>query len=195
MTGCGVRGMSANPEISDLLTQLRDGRREALDRLLPLIYDELRRIAHRQLGPGRSGETLGTTALVHEAYLRLVNPARPEWRDRAHFFAVAAIAMRQILVDRARQHLALKRGGDWRRISLDDTALAVEEQAQELLELDEALKKLSALDERLGKVVEYRFFGGLTEEETAEALRVTVRTVQRDWVKAKGLLYQELREP
>jgi len=103
--------------------------------------------------------------------------------------------MRQILVDRARQHLALKRGGDWRRISLDDTALAVEEQAQELLELDEALKKLSTLDERLGKVVEYRFFGGLTEEETAEALRVTVRTVQRDWVKAKGLLYQELREP
>jgi RNA polymerase sigma factor (TIGR02999 family) len=101
--------------------------------------------------------------------------------------------MRQILVDRARQHLALKRGGDRRRISLDDAVLAVEEQAQELLELDEALKKLSALDERLGKVVQYRFFGGLTEEETAEALGVTVRTVQRDWVKAKGLLYQELK--
>jgi RNA polymerase sigma factor (TIGR02999 family) len=185
--------MSVDPEVSDLLTQLRDGRHEVLDQLLPLIYDELRRIAHRKLGPGHSGESLGTTALVHEAYSRLVDQTRPEWRDRAHFFAVAAIAMRQILVDRARQHLALKRGGDRRRISLDEAVLAVEEQAQELLELDEALQKLSALDERLGKVVQYRFFGGLTEEETAEALGVTVRTVQRDWVKAKGLLYQELR--
>ncbi|MGH7516168.1 MAG: sigma-70 family RNA polymerase sigma factor [Gemmatimonadales bacterium] len=184
--------MGTQLEITDLLTELRNGRREAMDQLLPLVYDELRRIAHRTLGPGRTSETLGTTALVHEAYLKLVNQSRAEWNDRVHFFAVAATAMRQLLVDHARARSAVKRGGGRRRVSLDETQLSVEEQAETLLELDQALTKLSRLDERLGRVVECRFFGGLTEEETAEVLGVTARTVRRDWVKAKGLLYEEL---
>ena len=184
--------MSAEPEITDLLTRLGHGDQESLDRVFALVYEELRRIAHRQRRPDSSDETLGTTALVHEAYLKLVDQTRPEWRDRGHFFAVAAMAMRQILVDRARQHHAQKRGGTRRRVSLDDTTLSVEDQAEALVELDAALARLSRVDERLGRVVECRFFGGLTEEETAEALGVTARTVRRDWVKAKGLLYTEL---
>ncbi len=184
--------MANDNEITDLLTQLRNGRSEVLDRLFPLIYDELRRIAHRALGPGGTGGTLGTTALVHEAYLKLVDQSRAEWNDRAHFYAVAAMAMRQILVDHARAHRTLKRGGEWRRLSLEDASLAVEDQAAAVLELDEALTNLARMDQRLAKVVECRFFGGLTEEETAETLGVTARTVRRDWVKAKGLLYHSL---
>jgi len=184
--------MAPDAEITDLLTELRNGRREVLDVLFPLVYDELRRIAGRVLGPGRTDGTLGTTALVHEAYLKLVDQSRAEWKDRAHFYAVAATAMRQLLVDHARARGALKRGGDRRRLSLEEANLSVEDQAGAVLELDEALTKLSRLDERLAKVVECRFFGGLTEAETAEALGITARTVRRDWVKAKGLLYEEL---
>jgi RNA polymerase sigma factor (TIGR02999 family) len=185
--------MASDTEITDLLTELRNGRHEALDRLFPLVYQELRSIAHRALGPRQTSATLGTTALVHEAYLKLVDQSRAEWNDRAHFYAVAAMAMRQILVDHARARRALKREGKWRRLSLDEVNLPVEEdQAQAVLELDGALTKLARLDQRLAKVVECRFFGGLTEEETAEALGVTARTVRRDWVKAKGLLYEEL---
>jgi RNA polymerase sigma factor (TIGR02999 family) len=185
--------MSAEPEITDLLTELRNGRFDVAGRLFPPVYAELRRIAHRTLGPHRAGETLATTALVHEAYLKLVDQTRAEWQDRAHFLAVASIAMRQILIDHARQHHALKRGGGQHPISLDEARVAVEGQAEGLLALDEALTRLSRLDERLGRVVECRFFGGLTEEETGEALGITSRTVRRDWVKAKGLLYAELR--
>ena len=184
--------MTSEPQITDLLTELGNGRREVVNRLFPVVYDELRRIARRQLRPAQSGETLGTTALVHEAYLKLVDQSRAEWRDRAHFYAVAAIAMRQILVDYARQHAAAKRGGARRPVSLDEATIPAEDQAGALLELDEALTRLSRLDERLGRVVECRFFGGLTEEETAEALGVTARTVRRDWVKARALLYEEL---
>ena len=182
----------ADPDITDLLTQLKNGQHEVLDRLFPAVYQELRRVAHATRGPGRSGDTLGTTALVHEAYLKLVDQSRAEWRDRAHFYAVAATAMRQLLIDHARAHLALKRGGDRRRVSLDDTHLSIEDQAHGLLELDDALGRLKQLDQRLARVVECRFFGGLSEEETAEALGVTARTVRRDWVKARGLLYREL---
>ncbi len=185
--------MPTEPQITDLLAELRHGRSEALNRLFPMIYGELRRIAHRQLGPAGGGQTLGTTALVHEAYLKLVDQSRAQWQDRAHFFAVAAMAMRQILVDHARQHRALKRGGERRRVSLDEAMLPVEDQAEIVLQLNEALTRLAALDARLARVVECRFFGGLTEEETAEALGITARTVRRDWVKAKGLLYQDLR--
>jgi RNA polymerase sigma factor (TIGR02999 family) len=162
-----------------------------VDTLFPLVYGELRVIARRKLG-GRTGETLGTTALVHEAYLKLVDQSRVGWRDRAHFFAVAAMAMRQILVDHARHHAARKRGGGWRRVSLQDDVVSVGEQADALLELDRALERLAGLNTRLARVVECRFFGGLTEQETAEALGVTERTVRRDWVKARGLLYHEL---
>jgi RNA polymerase sigma factor (TIGR02999 family) len=184
--------MSQGPEITELLNDLRKGRKEALDRLFPVVYAELRRIAHRQLRRGQGSGTLGTTALVHEAYIKLVAPSRAEWQDRAHFFAVASMAMRQILVDSARQRIAGKRGGSRRRVALDDEAIGVEDRAEALLELDEALTKLAAVDARLARVVECRFFGGLTEEETAEALGVTARTVQRDWVKARGLLHGEL---
>ena len=184
--------MSADPEITDLLARLRLGHQDSMGRLFALVYEELRRIAHRRRRPNGTGETLGTTALVHEAYLKLVDQTRPEWQDRAHFFAVAAMAMRQILVDQARQRFAQKRGGTRRRVSVDDTTISVDDQAEALVELDAALGRLSSMDQRLGRVVECRFFGGLTEEETAEALGVTARTVRRDWVKAKGLLHAEL---
>jgi RNA polymerase sigma factor (TIGR02999 family) len=166
----------------------------AAERLLPLVYEELRRLAHRQLLAERSDHTLNTTGLVHEAYLRLAVPAGVQWADRAHFFAVAARAMRRVLIDHARRYHAFKRGGSRVRVALDQANLAVEERAEGLLALDEALSRLAALDSRQSRVVECRFFGGMSEEETAAALGVTARTVRRDWVKARGWLYQELRE-
>ena len=186
--------MASDQDITGLLIAWRAGDRGAVDGLFPLVYDELRRIAHRQLGRERPDHTLGTTALVHEAYLKLVDQTRAQLTDRAHFFAVAARAMRRILVDYARRHGALKRGGGTGRVSLSDAALIAEERADTLVALDEALTRLAEVDERLGQVVECRFFGGLTEDETAEALAVTSRTVRRDWVKAKGWLNQALRE-
>jgi RNA polymerase sigma factor (TIGR02999 family) len=164
-----------------------------MDRLFPLVYQELRRVAHRAVRGERSGHTLGTTGLVHEAYLRLVDQTRIEYRDRGHFFGIAARAMRQILVDYARRHQAGKRGGSQRPITLDDAMLGIEDRAEALLGLDEALTELESLDPRLGQVVQCRFFGGLTEEETGETLGVTARTVRRDWLKAKGWLYHRLR--
>jgi RNA polymerase sigma factor (TIGR02999 family) len=163
-----------------------------MDRLFPLVYWELRRIAHGQLQREHPGHTLGTTGLVHETYLKLVDQTRADWQDRAHFFAVAARAMRRILVDYARRHRALRRGGGWRSVTLTDEATAVE-RGEELIALDEALDRLATLNPRLSQVVECRYFGGLSEEETAKALGVTTRTAQRDWVKARAWLYQELR--
>lgn len=186
--------MNAQRQITNLLVDARGGDSDALDQLLPLVYDELRRIAHRQLRSERSDHTLCTTALVHEAYLKLVDQTRVSWQDRSHFYAVAAMAMRRILVDYARKHCAAKRGGGEQPVSLDEQTIAVKERAETLVALDEALRRLAALNERLSRVVEYRFFGGLTQKETAEALDVTARTVRRDWVKAKGWLYRELRE-
>jgi len=178
--------------ITDLLVQLRSGNPEAMDRLYSLVYEELRRMAHRQLRAERPGHTLGTTALVHETYLRLVDPTRVELRDRAHFFGMAARAMRQILVDYARRYRALRRGGGLRQVSLTEDA-GVAERGETLLALDEALERLAVLNGRLSQVIEFRYFGGFTEEETAEALGITTRTVQRDWAKARGWLYLELR--
>jgi RNA polymerase sigma factor (TIGR02999 family) len=177
--------------LTELLRDLRGGRRGAFDDLLPLVYDELSDIAHRELR-ARPSDTLSTTALVHELYLRLAAGERHDWADRAHFLGVAAIAMRRILIDRARRRCAEKRGGARRVVTLDDRMIAVDDQAESLVELDEALSALAALDERLARVVECRYFGGLTEEETAEVLGVTSRTVRRDWVKARSLLYQAL---
>jgi len=186
-------------DITGLLIAWRAGDEGALDLLFPRVYDELRHIAHRHLGHEREGHTLGTTALVNEAYLKLVDQTRAQWADRAHFFAVASRVMRRILVDYARRHQAQKRGGAAAPVTLDDEALpnatiVADERADMLLALDEALTRLAELDERLSRVVECRFFGGLTEEETAEALSVTARTVRRDWVKAKGWLHQAIRE-
>jgi RNA polymerase sigma factor (TIGR02999 family) len=188
--------MDSSPphEITGLIIDARHGSHDALDRLFPLVYEELRRMAHRALKRERAGHTLSTTALVHEAYLKLVDQDRASWNDRAHFLAVAATAVRRILVDYARRQKRLKRGGERRAVTLDDAMLVADERADTLLALDEALTGLGALNERLSRVVECRFFAGLTTEETAAALQVTTRTVERDWQKARAWLYLRLQD-
>ncbi len=165
---------------------------ESVDEVTALAYQELRAIAHRRLVARDHGGTLSTTALVHEAYLKLADQSRAGWRDQAHFLALASLAMRHVLVDRARERMALKRGGVRRQITFNEDVVAVEDQPDTLLQLDEALETLSTVDPRLARVVECRFFGGLTESDTAATLGVTVRTVQRDWVKARMLLRRML---
>jgi RNA polymerase sigma factor (TIGR02999 family) len=178
-------------EITDLLLQVREGSPDAMDRLFHAVYGDLRRIARRQLRGERAEHTLGTTGLIHEAYLKLADQTRVQWQDRAHFYRVAACAMRRILVDYARRHRAQRRGGELHRVTLDEEATTAD-RAETLLGLDEALDRLAGLNPRLSQVVECRYFGGLSEEETAEALGVTARTIQRDWAKARGWLYLEL---
>jgi RNA polymerase sigma factor (TIGR02999 family) len=178
-------------EITRLLGALRAGDPTALDRLVPLVYDELKRRAHWQLVGGDS--SLSTTALVHETYLKLLDASAVVAENRAHFYHVAAKAMRQIVVDYARKRLAAKRGGGARPLCLDEARLGVVEQAEEVVALHAALDRLEGLDPRLAEVVELRFFGGLSVEEVAEALAVTPRTVKRDWRKARTFLYQEMR--
>ena len=151
--------------------------------MLPLVYQELRAIAHRRLAAHGGGGTLVTTALVHEAYIKLVDQSSAQWRDRAHFLALASVAMRHVLIDRAKARVALKRGGVRRQVTLDENAIAVEDQAESLLDIDEAVDRLAVIQPRLARVVECRFYGGLSEEEIAEALGVTVRTVERDWAQ------------
>ena len=165
-----------------------------MDELMPLVYDELRRRAHRQLSRRGSRRTLSTTGLVHEAYLRLVRLPKPAWEDRFHFFSVAAKAMRSVVVDYARRSLAHKRGGAARQVDLDEGLLRVEDDAAELLALHEALGRLESIDARLSALVELRFFGGLSIDETARQLDVSDRTVKRDWNKARILLMQLLDE-
>lgn len=167
-------------------------RRDSLDALMPEAYEELRIIARRQLVRRERGGTLSTTGLVHEAYLKLAEQSRKAWRDRGHFFALASLVMRHVLVDRAKARGALKREGKRERVSLDSNELAAEDQAEALLLLNDAIDRLEDVEPRLAQVVDCRFFGGLTDEETAESLGVTVRTVQRDWVKARMLLRQGL---
>ena len=177
---------------TDLLEELRSGQRGALDRITALVYDELREIAHRhRLARGRDG-SLATTALVHEAYLKLVDQSRARWNDRAHFLALAAIAMRHILADRAKARSAEKRGGKQVAVTLDEEVLDSGDQPGAFLQLDDALRRLEQVDARLAHVVECRFFGGMTDDEIAPALGVTARTVQRDWVKARMLLRDDL---
>jgi RNA polymerase sigma factor (TIGR02999 family) len=173
---------------TDVLTEPRSGGPESLDRVVALAYHELRAIAHYRLAARGPGGTLSTTALVHETYLKLVDQSRAGWNDRAHFLAVASLAMRHVLVDRARERNTLKRGGERRRIDLDDADLGVDAEPEVLVQLDDAMEHLAAFEPRLARVVECKFFGGLTEQETADALGLTVRTVQRDWVKARVLL-------
>jgi RNA polymerase sigma factor (TIGR02999 family) len=185
--------MTTDGEITGLLRQIRDGDREALNRLFPIAYRELHERAHRQLARRRPGETLSTTALVHEAYLKLADSERLTLTDRSHFFAVAARAMRQIVVDYARRAAASKRGGSERAMLIDAGDLALPTRAAELMALDEALTELSSLNERLSRVAELRFFAGLSVEETAELLESSPRTVKRDWAKARAFLYQAMR--
>jgi RNA polymerase sigma factor (TIGR02999 family) len=179
-----------------VLTTMRRERREALDLLVAGVYRELRAVAHRQLRARHRGAggtpTLGTTALVNEAYLKLVDQSRATWRDRAHFLSLAAVAMRHILVDRARARSSGKRGGTRLRITWDEDAIALDDQSDVMLEIDEALTVLETLNPRLCQVVTLRFFGGISEEEVAKMLELTVRTVQRDWAKARMLLLRIL---
>lgn len=169
-----------------------DGDRESLDRLVPLVYQELRSIAHRQLGRRARGGTLETSELVHEAYLKVAARVHAGSRDRAHVLALASLAMRHVLVDRAKARARVKRGGGQGRVTFDEERIVVDDRPEALLQLDEALTRLAALEPRLARVVECRFFGGLGEEEIAEALGITVRTVQRDWAKARMLLRRAL---
>jgi RNA polymerase sigma factor (TIGR02999 family) len=179
-------------ELTGLLRDWSEGDREALDKLTPLVYDELRRLAHHYISQERPGHTLQTTALVHEAYIRLAGQKNVHWQDRAHFFAVCAQVMRHILVDHARRRQYAKRGGDARQVTLGEETAMTPERAAELIALDEALDRLAALDPRKGRIVELRYFLGLSIEETAEALNVSPVTVRRDWRAAKSWLYKEV---
>jgi len=178
-------------EVSGLLRAWGDGDRGALDRLTPIVYDELRRLASRYMRGERPGHSLQTTALVNEAYIRLVDYRGMRWQDRAHFFAVSAQLMRRILVDHARRH-NLKRGGGVQHVSFEDTAEVGSDRAADLLALDDALDALARVDPRKVQVVEMRYFGGLSVEETADVLKVSPITVMRDWSTAKAWLYREL---
>jgi len=179
-------------EITTLLAAMRDGDSTAMDRLFPLVYREFHERAHRQLAQRRPGDTLSTTALVHETYLKLVDSSHRSYHDRMHFFAVASRAMRQILVDYARRSTAHKRGSG-RVVTLEPEAIASPDRAEELVALDEALERLEALDPRLVRIVELRFFGGLSVDESADALGISPRTVKRDWQKARAFLYDAVR--
>ena len=184
--------MDPDQDITRLLAELRAGDRGALDRLFPLIYSDLRQRAHRQLAGSRPGDTLSTTALVHETYLKLTASSNQSYVDRVHFFAVASRAMRQILVDYARQHAAEKRGGGADPLSFDRVEIAFPERAADVVMLDEALDRLAQLDGRLARVVELRFFAGLSVEETGAALDLSPRTVKREWQKARAWLYRDI---
>ena len=180
-------------EVTEVLLAHRGGDEQAFDRLVPMVYNDLRRIARQQLNRLRPGQTLDTTSLVNEVYLKLVDQTRVSWQDRSHFFAIVARAMRQIIIDYARQRGSKKRGSGRPAISLKEAQIVVEQQAEQLVALDEALTELGAIDERLARLVECRFFTGLTEEETAEALGISTRTVQRDWKRARGWLHEAMR--
>ncbi|QQS49383.1 MAG: sigma-70 family RNA polymerase sigma factor [Acidobacteriota bacterium] len=181
-------------QITQLLLAWGEGDERALGELMPLVYDELRKVAARHLRRLRPGQTMQTTALVNEAYLRLIDSSRVRWQNRAHFFAVSAQLMRRILVDFARQRQNLKRGGGAQQVSLDEAMVIAPERGADLIALDDALTRLAELNGRQAQVVELRYFGGLSEEESAEALKVSLRTVQRDWNLARLWLYRELRQ-
>lgn len=179
-------------EVTLLLLAWSDGDQAAFDKLVPLIYEELHRLAHRYISRERPGNTLQTTALAHEAYLRLIDAKSVRWQNRAHFFAVAAQTMRRILVDLARARHSLKCGGGAQQISLDAVLVISPERGADMLALDEALSRLAALNPRQSQVVELRYFGGLTDEEVGEVLKISPRTVRSDWRLAKAWLYREL---
>lgn len=185
---------TASPEVTQLLVEWGNGDQAALDKLLPLVNAELRLLAKRYMRRESPGHTLQTSALVNEAYLRLVDQKHVQWQNRAHFLGIAAQLMRRILIDHARKAQYAKRGGGALRVSLDETAAVTEAKAAELLAVDEALEKLTAMDARKGRLVELRFFGGRTEEETAEVLGISVPTVQREWRAAKAWLHRILTE-
>ena len=181
-------------QITELLAEWRDGNQSALDELYPLVYDELHRLARRYMSRERKGHTLQTTALINEAYVRLVDQKNVQWANRSHFFAISAQIMRRILIDHARRYGYAKRGGGAKQVSLEEVAAIVPGQGRELIRLDEALKSLAERDPRRSQVVELRYFGGLNNEEIAGVLNVSQNTVTRDWNMARAWLYQQLSE-
>lgn len=183
---------SAEHDVTELLREWSDGNRQALSELLPIIYNELRHVAHQYLHRERAAHTLETTALVHEAYLKLIDQRSVNWQNRAHFFAIAAQAMRRILIDNARRRTAGKRGKG-EKISLEDVAIVSNEREEGLLALDEALRALEQIDPQQSKIIELRYFGGLTIEETSEAMSLSPATVKREWAMARAWLYKALR--
>lgn len=185
---------TSSDEVTRLLRDWGNGNQQALDKLVPLIYNELRHLAHKCLHRERPGHTLQTTALVHEAYLKLIDQRDARWQNRAHFFAIAAQAMRRILVDSARRHTAIKRGGPAENLPLDEAANVSLEPDPILLPLDEALNALAEIDPQQGRIVELRFFGGLTIEETAEVMKLSADTIKREWAMARAWLRQTLTD-
>ena len=184
--------MTDSHDVTKLLRKVSDGDETAPEKLLPLVYDELRKLAHGYMENERADHTLQATALVHEAYIRLVDWENVSWENRAHFFAVAARVMRKILVDYARQKKAQKRGGQ--KLALDDAVSFASEREFDLIALDDALESLAKLDARQAQIVELRFFGGLTIEETAEVLNISPATVKREWAMAKAWLFERMRD-
>jgi RNA polymerase sigma-70 factor (ECF subfamily) len=187
-----LEGAPEKERVTELLVRFREGDREAEAQLIPVVYAELRRLASRCLNRERRDHTLEPTALVHEAFLRMTNEDQPLWQNRAHFFGVAARLMRQILVDYARRHRTRKRGGAQEKLTLDAVFAFTQEKSTEVVMLDEALTRLSEQDERQARIVEMRFFGGLSIEEIAEVLEISPRTVKRDWTVARAWLYQKI---
>ncbi len=184
--------MNSSADVTILLQELSSGKRDVVDQLFPVVYSDLQKIARNQLRSERKNHTINTTALVHEAYLKLVDQTRVDWKNRAHFFAISAQAMRRILINYAKKRLTEKRGGGELLATFDDQLVVRETKAEDLVALDEALERLEKLNERQSKVVELRFFGGLTQEEIAEVLNVSVPTVRLDWRMARAWLSREL---
>ena len=181
-------------EVTQLLIDWSNGDRAALDKLLPVVEQELRRLAHHYMSRERAGHTLQTTALVNEAFVRLVNRKNIQWQNRAHFFGIAAQLMRTILVDHARSHACAKRGGGAGKLELNEALVVSQQKASEVIALDEALTQLALIDPQQSRIVELRFFGGLTVEEAAEVLHVSPATIKREWSTAKAWLYRELEK-
>jgi len=185
---------ASNNDVSELLRRWKSGDEEALDRLTPLVYDQLHQLAHQHMRGERADHTLQTSALVNEAYLRLVEHKSVDWQNRAHFFAVSAVLMRRILVDYARERKAAKRGGKFHEVTLEDELTFTKERASELVALDEAIQTLNEIYPRRSKVVELRYFGGLNNKEAAEVMQVSEATIERDWRFAKAWLYREMQK-
>jgi RNA polymerase sigma factor (TIGR02999 family) len=186
------RNVPTPADLTDLLVGWGNGDQAALDRLMPLVYDELHRLAARQIRKELPGHTLQTTVLVNEAYLRLIDQTRVRWQNRAQFFGIAAQLMRRILVDHARNRAYLKRGGDVETVELEEVAVVSPERSAEVVAVDDALKGLASLDPRKSQIVELRFFGGLSIEETAEVLKLSPGTIMREWTLAKAWLHREI---
>ncbi|KAA3635626.1 MAG: RNA polymerase subunit sigma-70 [Calditrichaeota bacterium] len=181
-------------DVTQILNEISSGNKEFVDQLIPIVYDELRKIAGNQMYNERGGHTLSPTSLVHEAYMKLVNQHKANWQNRAHFFALASISMRRILINYANQRVAQKRGGDLPVVTFNEELMSQDSNAEELIMLDRALDKLKELSERQAKVIEYKFFGGLSFDEIAEVLKVSLPSIRRDWRLARAWLLKELKE-